>query len=104
MAQVNFRIDDNLKSEVEALYKRLGLTLSAAFTLFAHQSLLHRGLPFDVREHGAAIGGRVADRAQIMSELAMCSRYAREHAERYTGKQVFGGIRERIHAGRRLQG
>ena len=104
MAQVNFRIDDNLKSEVEALYKRLGLTLSAAFTLFAHQSLLHHGLPFEVREHGAAIDGRVADRAQIMSELAMCSRYARENAERYTGKQVFGAIRERIHAGRRLQG
>lgn len=57
---------------------------------------VNHGLPFDVREHGAAIDGRVADRAQIMSELAMCSRYAREHAERYTGEQVFGAIRERI--------
>ena len=59
---------------------------------------VNHGLPFDVREHGAAIDGCVADRAQIMSELTMCSRYAREHTERYTAKQVFGGIRERIHA------
>ena len=59
---------------------------------------VNHGLPFDVREDGAAIDGRVADRAQVMSELAMCSCYAWEHAERYTGEQVFGGIRERIHS------
>ena len=48
MAQVNFRVDDKLKTDVESLYRGLGLTLSAAFTLFAHQSLIHRGLPFQV--------------------------------------------------------
>lgn len=82
----------------------------ALFANFLQDRFLDRGESFSqetVFSHPskvAAIDGRVADRAQIMSELAMCSRYAREHAERYTGEQVFGGIRERIHAGRRLQG
>ena len=104
MAQVNFRVDDKLKSDVEALYKGLGLTLSAAFTLFAHQSLIHRGLPFQVREDISAEYERSAERREIMKELAACSRYAREHNDRLSGDQVFGGIRERIHAGRSLYG
>ena len=104
MAQVNFRVDDKLKADVEALYKGLGLTLSAAFTLFAHQSLIHRGLPFQVREDVPAERGQLSERREIMRELAACSRYAHEHHERLNGDQVFDGIRERIHAGRSLHG
>ena len=104
MAQVNFRIDDKLKSDVETLYRGLGLTLSAAFTLFAHQSLIHRGLPFQVRACPNFAEDHYSERQQVMNELAACSQYAREHQERLSGEQVFGPIRERIHAGRRLHG
>ena len=98
MAQVNFRVDDKLKSDVESLYLGLGLTLSAAFTLFAHQSLIHRGLPFQVRECPDVAEDHYSERRQVMNELAACSQYAREHQERLSGDQVFGSIRERIHA------
>ena len=104
MAQVNFRVDDKLKSDVESLYRGLGLTLSAAFTLFAHQSLLHRGLPFQVRENPDFVEDYYSERRQVMNELAACSQYAQAHQKRLSGKQVFGSIRERIHAGRRLHG
>ena len=104
MAQVNFRIDDKLKADVETLYRGLGLTLSAAFTLFAHQSLIHRGLPFRVQERPDLAEDHYSERRQVMNELAACSQYAREHQERLSGDQVFGSIRERIHAGRRLHG
>ncbi len=104
MAQVNFRIDDKLKADVESLYRGLGLTLSAAFTLFAHQSLGHRGLPFQVRERPDFAEDHYSERQQVMSELAACSKYARENHERLSGDRVFGSIRERIHAGRRLHG
>ena len=104
MAQVNFRVDDKLKADVESLYRGLGLTLSAAFTLFAHQSLIHRGLPFQVRESPDFAEGYYSERRQVMNELAACSQYARENPERLSGDQVFGSIRERIHAGRRLHG
>lgn len=104
MTQVNFRIDDELKRNVEQLYKRLGLTLSAAFTLFANQSLACHGLPFVVRERGFTEWDDTSDREQIKNELAFCSRYARENEDRLSSDEVFGGIRERIHAGRRLHG
>ena len=104
MSRVNLSIDAKLKADVESLYKGLGLTLSAAFTLFAHQSLIHRGLPFQVREDVTAEHGQLSERREIMSELAACSNYAREHQERLCGDQVFGRIRERINAGRSLHG
>ena len=68
MAQVNFRVDDKLKTDVESLYRGLGLTLSAAFTLFAHQSLIHRGLPFQVRECPDFAEDHYSERRQVMNE------------------------------------
>ena len=88
MAQVNFRVDDKLKTDVESLYRGLGLTLSAAFTLFAHQSLIHRGLPFQVRECPDFAEDHYSERRQVMNELAACSQYAREHQERLSGDVI----------------
>lgn len=50
MAQVNFRIDDTMKADAEALFAGLGLNMSTAITIFIKQSLNRRGLPFDVVE------------------------------------------------------
>ena len=50
MAQVNFRIDDQMKSEAEELFSGLGLNMSTAITIFIRQSLNRRGLPFEVLE------------------------------------------------------
>ena len=50
MAQVNFRIDDDVKTEAEALFARLGMNLSTAVNIFIHQALYHRGLPFTVKD------------------------------------------------------
>ena len=48
MAQVNLRIDDNLKEEGERLFKDLGMTFSVAVNMFIAQSIKHQGLPFPV--------------------------------------------------------
>ena len=50
MAQVNFRIDDDVKQDADALFDRLGMTLSTAITVFLRQSIARRGLPFEVTE------------------------------------------------------
>ena len=50
MAQVNFRIDDDVKTDAEALFDRLGLNLTTAINIFIRQALQCRGLPFDVKE------------------------------------------------------
>ena len=53
MAQVNFRIDSDVKREADKLFDNLGLSLSAAITIFIKQSISHRGLPFAVCENGS---------------------------------------------------
>ena len=50
MAQVNFRIDNDVKREADELFDNLGLSLSAAITIFIKQAISHRGLPFAVCE------------------------------------------------------
>jgi len=46
MAQINIRIDDNLKEQGEELFNSLGLTFSTAVSAFVSQSIREGGLPF----------------------------------------------------------
>ena len=48
MAQVNIRIDDTLKKQGEILFNTLGLSFSAAVSVFVSQSIREGGLPFAV--------------------------------------------------------
>jgi len=58
MAQINIRIDDNLKVQAETLFAELGLNISTAFNVFIRQSirkvvfhlkLPHRWIHFSVK-------------------------------------------------------
>ena len=53
MAQINFRMDDNLKTQADAEFKQMGLTFSAAITLLCTQVVLKHRLPFSVDAPGA---------------------------------------------------
>ena len=50
MAQtnVNIRIDENLKKEFEELCQELGLSMTAAFTVFAKTAVRRQGIPFEI--------------------------------------------------------
>ena len=52
MANVNIRIDDTLKKEAEEIFTELGLSMSAATTVFYKQVVRHGGIPFDLRVSG----------------------------------------------------
>lgn len=41
----NIRIDSNVRNEADALFKGMGLTLSAAINLFLTQAIIQRRLP-----------------------------------------------------------
>ncbi len=49
MPMIRTRIKPELKSEVEDVFKRLGLSTNDAIVLFFHQVRLHKGLPFEVK-------------------------------------------------------
>ena len=48
MAQINIRIDDNLKNIAEIFLNELGFTFSSAFNVFIKQALRERRIPFDI--------------------------------------------------------
>ena len=46
---VTIRIDSALKKQSEELFNDLGLSLSAAFTLFLKQSIREQKIPFEIK-------------------------------------------------------
>lgn len=48
MAQINIRMDDNLKNDAEQLFDSLGLNMSTAFNIFVRQALREGGIPFRI--------------------------------------------------------
>ncbi len=68
MAQLNFRIDDSLKTKAEKACSDMGLTLSAAINIFLTKVANERRIPFEVtadpfysEEHIAMLEKRIAD-------------------------------------------
>ncbi len=48
-AMIRARTNPELKSEVEDIFKRLGLNTTQAINLFFSQVCLYKGLPFEVK-------------------------------------------------------
>ncbi|MCR5685548.1 MAG: type II toxin-antitoxin system RelB/DinJ family antitoxin [Lachnospiraceae bacterium] len=47
-AMVNFRMDEVLKAKMEKTCKEMGLTVSAAYTLFATKVTREQRIPFEI--------------------------------------------------------
>lgn len=48
MAQVNIRIDDNLKSRADDLFSRMGMNMSTAVNIFVKQAVREQAIPFKI--------------------------------------------------------
>ena len=48
-AMIRARIEPELKAEVEAVFKKLGLSVSEAISVFYRQVQLQEGMPFEVK-------------------------------------------------------
>ncbi|MBO4911836.1 MAG: type II toxin-antitoxin system RelB/DinJ family antitoxin [Butyrivibrio sp.] len=47
-ALVNFRMDEELKKNMESICQELGMNMTTAFTIFAKKMTRERRIPFDV--------------------------------------------------------
>jgi len=55
---IQFRIDDDLKTEATQVYERLGMDLSTALRIFLKRSVMENGVPFPMtlpKEYNSAI-------------------------------------------------
>ena len=99
MSQINIKVEDEIKVKSEALFKRLGLTMSAAITMFLHQAINQHGLPFQVRDAGY-VSEENSERAYFENQLRDASSFARSHKARISHDEMFAGLQEIIDAGR----
>lgn len=49
MANLNIRVDDKLKSQAEAIFSQLGLSITSATNIFLKQVVRHNGIPFELK-------------------------------------------------------
>jgi DNA-damage-inducible protein J len=49
MANINIRIEDTLKQNAESIFSELGLSITAATTMFYKQVVRYGGIPFELR-------------------------------------------------------
>ena len=53
MAQINIRIDDDIKNEGERLFRELGISFSSAVSMFVCQAIRERAIPFHITANTA---------------------------------------------------
>jgi DNA-damage-inducible protein J len=49
MPTIQFRTDETTKAQSALIFRQLGITMSDAINMFLHQSILHGGLPFELK-------------------------------------------------------
>ncbi len=49
MSTVQFRTDETIKTQASAIFQELGITMSDAINIFLRQSIMHGGLPFELK-------------------------------------------------------
>lgn len=48
MANITFRMDDELKTQAEAIFKDMGLSMTTAFTIFTKAVIREKRIPFEI--------------------------------------------------------
>jgi len=75
-SNMTFRMDADVKQQMSAICKELGMSTSTAFNLFANAFVRTKGMPFPVtvqafREPDSISAGRMAeDAGKILEEFA----------------------------------
>ncbi len=78
MATVNvtIRMDEQLKAQADELFSDFGLSLNAAFTMFAKQAVREQRIPFEITRNAVSL----ASNDDLMS---VSRKLMKENAEAY---------------------
>lgn len=49
MANINIRIDDDIKKEAEVIFDKIGISASAAINIFYKQVIRTQSIPFELK-------------------------------------------------------
>lgn len=79
MTQVNFRIDEDVKEKAESALNDMGLTLSAAITMFLTKVGRERRIPFEVTADPFYSESNIRYLERIMSDIKSGKAHFEEH-------------------------
>lgn len=79
MTQVNFRIDENVKEKAESALNDMGLTLSAAITMFLTKVGRERRIPFEITADPFFSENNMRYLEQVMSDVKSGKAHFAEH-------------------------
>ena len=81
MAQtlINFRMDKELKEQMEKICNELGITMTTAFTIFAKKMSREQRIPFEVSIDPFYSEANMRHLTQVISEIDSGNAVLREH-------------------------
>lgn len=68
-AMVNFRMDAELKKSMESVCREMGLSMSAAFTLFAAKVTRERRIPFEISADPFYSAANMAHLSKVIADI-----------------------------------
>lgn len=69
MSMVNFRMDTDLKKSMESTCKDMGLTMTAAFTMFAAKVSREKRIPFEVNADPFYSASNMAYLSDVIADI-----------------------------------
>lgn len=81
-ANINIRIDPEVKSSAEKLFASFGITVTDAINIFLHKSIMEGGLPFEMKQTNYNTETVIAmqETKAIMDGKLQAKRYPSAHA------------------------
>jgi DNA-damage-inducible protein J len=70
MANLNIRVDDALKKQVEEVLSEIGMSLSTAAVIFFKQVVRYNGIPFELRADPLTAFNRIQGRMEGEAQKA----------------------------------
>lgn len=79
MTQVNFRIEDDIKNNAEKALKEMGLTMSAAITMFLVKVGREKRIPFEITAETFYSAENIAELERRISDIENGTSVLKEH-------------------------
>lgn len=78
MSTIQVRVDDDLKSKADALFKELGTDTTSAIRMFLTQAVAYDGIPFEIKKFNKTKEMKIMTEDEFLDRLASSRVQSRE--------------------------
>ena len=78
---MTFQIDENIKQQMSAICKELGMTTSTAFNLFANAFVQAKGMPFPLESQMQSVPSSISVEKMIEDADKILKEFASDYEE-----------------------